>query len=101
MSGEKDRSNFCGWWRQPKPTIWQRIKWFYFGKPKIEVPEFKSITMPIIKADFPNLNRETYTENSLKDAVCHCGELIRDTQISGGAPSAEFDCYPSIEKEEK
>lgn len=50
-----------------KPTIWQRIKWFFFGKPKFKVPEVKSITHPIVKADFPNLNRNVFTEDCLKN----------------------------------
>ena len=49
-----------------KPTIWQRIKWFFCGKPKYEVPVFKSLIVPVIKSDWPNLNRNVFTEESLK-----------------------------------
>jgi len=48
-----------------KWTIWQRIKILFGWKPYI-VPEFKTIILPIIKADWPNLNANVFTEQSLK-----------------------------------
>jgi len=50
---------------KPQYSIWQRIWWFFFGKPS--VPKLTKITMPVIKADVLNLNRNMITKDCLRD----------------------------------
>jgi len=52
---------------EPKYTIWQRIKRFFFGWPS--VPKFTKVTMPLIKADELSLNKNMFTKDCLRNAI--------------------------------
>ena len=54
---------------EPKYTIWQRIWWFFFGKPEINIPKLTKFTMPLIKADALSHNRNMFTKDCLRNAI--------------------------------
>lgn len=57
---------WCEEW--PDPPWWRKLLWriFPWTKPK---HEFKTITLPVMKAGVPNANGNVYSEESLQKVI--------------------------------